>query len=98
MRDNPNFSLEQVDRIRSVAQLRSLQDGEVLYEPSQPDVPLFIALEGNVPGSGTGDYDKTPAVRKQTSSPARCPSFSASARSSMRASPAMAAAGQDYHF
>ena len=41
MRDNPNLSSEQIDRIRSVAQLRSVQAGEVLYEPSQPDVPLF---------------------------------------------------------
>ena len=48
MRDNPNLSSEQIDRIRSVAQLRSVQAGEVLYEPSQPDVPLFIVLEGSV--------------------------------------------------
>jgi hypothetical protein len=39
MRDNPNFNSEQVDCIPSVAQLRSLQAGEVLYEPSRPDVP-----------------------------------------------------------
>ena len=34
MRDNPNLSSEQIDRIRSVAQLRPVQAGEVLYEPS----------------------------------------------------------------
>jgi thioredoxin reductase (NADPH) len=42
MRDNSNLSTEQLDRIRSIAQFRPVQDGEVLYEPSQPDVPLFI--------------------------------------------------------
>jgi hypothetical protein len=40
MRDNPNLSPEQIDRIRSVAQLRSVQAGEVLYEPSQPDAAI----------------------------------------------------------
>lgn len=54
MRDNPNLSSEQIDRIRSVAQLRSVQAGEVLYEPSQPDVPLIIVLEGSVSISRTG--------------------------------------------
>jgi hypothetical protein len=42
MRDNPNLTPEQIDHIRSVAQFRSVHAGEVLYEPSQPDVPLFI--------------------------------------------------------
>ena len=48
MRDNPNLSPEQLDRIRSIAQFRPVQDGEVLYEPSQPDIPLFIVLDGSV--------------------------------------------------
>src|SRR6266567_3817447 len=64
MRANPNLSEEQIDRIRSVAQLRSVQAGEVLYEPSQPDVPLFIVLEGNVSISRTGEDDKILAVRE----------------------------------
>jgi thioredoxin reductase (NADPH) len=63
MRDNPNLSPEQIDRIRSVAQLRSVQAGEVLYEPSQPDVALFIVLEGSVSISRTGEDDKILAVR-----------------------------------
>jgi len=42
MRDNPNLSAQQPDRIRSVAQLRSVQAGEVLYETSQPDIPQLI--------------------------------------------------------
>ncbi len=64
MRDNPNLSEEQIDRIRSVAQLRSVQAAEVLYEPSQPDAPLFIVLEGNVSISRTGEDDKILAVRE----------------------------------
>jgi thioredoxin reductase (NADPH) len=64
MRDNPNLSPEQVDRIRSIAQFRPVQAGEVLYEPSQPDVPLFIVLEGSVSISRTGEDDKILAVRE----------------------------------
>ncbi len=64
MRDNPNLTSEQIDRIRSVAQLRSVQAGEVLYEPSQPDVPLFVVLEGSVSISRTGEDDKILAVRE----------------------------------
>jgi thioredoxin reductase (NADPH) len=64
MRDNPNLSPQQIDRIRSVARLRSVQAGEVLYEPSQPDVPLFIVLEGNVSISRTGEDDKILAIRE----------------------------------
>ena len=63
MRDNPNLSPEQIDHIRSVAQLRSVHAGEVLYEPSQPDVPLFIILEGSVSISRTGEDDKILAIR-----------------------------------
>jgi thioredoxin reductase (NADPH) len=64
MRDNPNLSPKQIDRIRSVAQLRSVQAGGVLYEPSQPDLPLFIALKGSVSISSTGQDDKILAVRE----------------------------------
>jgi thioredoxin reductase (NADPH) len=64
VRDNPNLSPEQIDRIRSVGQLRPVQGGEVLYEPSQPDVPLFIVLKGNVSISRTGEDDKILAVRE----------------------------------
>jgi hypothetical protein len=101
MRDNPNLSPEWIDRIRFVAQLRSVQAGEVFYEPSQPDVPLFIALEGSVWISDTGEDDRTISLtrpEKHTSSPARCRSFPVSARSSRRVSLAMAAAGRDDHY
>jgi thioredoxin reductase (NADPH) len=64
MRDNPNLTPKQIDCIRSVALLRSIQAGEVLYEPSQPDAPLFIVLEGNVSISRTGEDDKILAVRE----------------------------------
>jgi thioredoxin reductase (NADPH) len=64
MRDNPTLSPEQIERIRSSAQWRSVQKGEVLYESSQPDVPLFIVLEGSVSISRTGEDDKILAVRE----------------------------------
>src|SRR6201997_226822 len=64
MRDNPTLSAEQISRIRSVAQLRRVCSGEVLYEPSQPDVPLFIVLEGSVSISSTTEDDKILAVRE----------------------------------
>jgi thioredoxin reductase (NADPH) len=64
MRDNPNLSPDQVDRFRSVGHLRPVQAGEVLYEPSQPDVPLFIVLEGKVSISRTGEDDSILAVRE----------------------------------
>jgi thioredoxin reductase (NADPH) len=64
MRDNPTLSPEQIERIRSSAQWRSVQKGEVLYESSQPDVPLFIILEGSVSISRTGEDDKILAVRE----------------------------------
>jgi thioredoxin reductase (NADPH) len=64
VRDNPNLSPKQIDRIRSVALLRPVRAGEVLYEPSQPDVPLFIVLEGNVSISRTGEDDKILAIRE----------------------------------
>jgi thioredoxin reductase (NADPH) len=65
MRDNPSLSPMQIDRIRSVgALLRSVQAGEVLYEPSQPDVALFIVLEGNVSICKTGEDNKILAVRE----------------------------------
>jgi thioredoxin reductase (NADPH) len=63
-RQATNLSPEQIDRIRSVAQFRSVQAGEVLYEPSQPDVPLFIGIEGSVSISRIGEEDKILAVRE----------------------------------
>src|SRR6201990_755072 len=64
MQDNPTLNREHVDRIRSVAQLRSVHSGEVLYEPSCPDVPLFVVLDGTVSISRTGEDDKILAVRE----------------------------------
>src|ERR1700720_3354975 len=64
MQDNPTLSREHIDRIRSVAQLRSVRSGEVLYEPSCPDVPLFIVLDGTVSISRGGGGGKILAVRE----------------------------------
>src|SRR6201994_3949283 len=44
--------------------LRSVRSGEVLYEPSHPDVPLFVVLDGTVSISRAGEDDKILAVRE----------------------------------
>jgi thioredoxin reductase (NADPH) len=64
MEDNPTLNREHIDRIRSVAHLRSVRSGEVLYEPSCPDVPLFVVLEGIVSISRAGEDEKILAVRE----------------------------------
>jgi len=64
MQDNPTLNREHIDRIRSVAQLRSVRSGEVLYEPSCPDVPLFIVLDGTVSISRAGEDEKVLAIRE----------------------------------
>jgi thioredoxin reductase (NADPH) len=64
MEDNPTLSSQHINRIRSVAQLRPVRSGEILYEPSQPDVPLFIVLEGTVSISRTGEDQKILAIRE----------------------------------
>jgi thioredoxin reductase (NADPH) len=64
MEDNPTLSREHIDRIRSVAQLRSVRSGEVLYAPSHPDVPLFVVLEGTISISRTGEEEKILAIRE----------------------------------
>ena len=64
MQDNPTLNRGHIDRIRSVAQLRSVRSGKVLYEPSCPDVPLFVVLDGTVTVSRTGEDDKILAVRE----------------------------------
>src|ERR1700743_3956856 len=64
MEDNPTLNREHIDRIRSVAQLRSVRSGEVLYEPSCPDVPLFVVLDGTVSITRAGEDEKILAVRE----------------------------------
>src|SRR3984957_17925917 len=64
MEDNPTLNREHIDRIRSVAQLRFVRSGEVLYEPACPDVPLFVVLDGTVSISRTGEDEKILAVRE----------------------------------
>jgi thioredoxin reductase (NADPH) len=64
MQDNPTLSREHLDRIRSVAQLRAVRSGEILYEPSCPDVPLFVVQDGTVSISRAGEDEKILAVRE----------------------------------
>src|ERR1700759_5750387 len=64
MQDNPTLSREQIDRLRSAAQLRSVRSGEILYEPSCPDVPLFVVLDGAVSITRAGEDEKILAVRE----------------------------------
>jgi thioredoxin reductase (NADPH) len=64
MQDNPTLSREHIDRIKSVAQLRSVRIGEILYEPSCPDAPLFIVLDGTISISRTGEDEKVLATRE----------------------------------
>ena len=62
--DNPTLSVEQIERIKSVAQVRPVRSGEILYEPSQPNIPLFIVLEGAVSITRSGEDDKILAIRE----------------------------------
>ena len=64
MQDNPTLSREQIDRLRSAAQLRSVRSGEILYEPSCPDVPLFVVLDGTVSITRAGEGEKILSVRE----------------------------------
>jgi thioredoxin reductase (NADPH) len=64
MDDNPTLSREHIERIRLVAQMRSVRNGEVLYAPSHPDVSLFIVLEGTVSITRAGEDEKILAVRE----------------------------------
>ena len=64
MQDNPTLSSEQIERIRAVAKFRPVSAGDILYEPSQPDVPFFVALDAIVSISRTGEDGKILAVRE----------------------------------
>lgn len=64
MRDNPSLTPEQIQRIRTVAHLRQVEEGEVLYEPSQPDVPLFVVLAGCISITSNSEDGKVLAVRE----------------------------------
>jgi thioredoxin reductase (NADPH) len=64
MRDNPTLTSEQIERVRQVAKLRHVTAGDVLYQPSQADVPLFVVLEGVVTNTRTGEDDAVVATRE----------------------------------
>ena len=59
--DNPTLSGEHIDRIRRVAQVRPVKRGEILYEPSEPNVPIYVVLDGSVT---VGVDERIIAVRK----------------------------------
>jgi thioredoxin reductase (NADPH) len=53
-----------MDRIKCLAKLRRVQAGEILYETSQLDVPLFVVETGVVSITRTGEDDTILAVRE----------------------------------
>jgi len=64
MRDNPTLTEEQINRIKRSATLRNVASGDVLYEPSEANVPLFVVLEGVVINTRTGEDDTILATRE----------------------------------
>jgi thioredoxin reductase (NADPH) len=64
MDNNPTLNRGQIEKIRSVARVRSVCSSEVLYAPSHPNVPLFIVLEGTVSITRAGGDEKVLAVRE----------------------------------
>jgi thioredoxin reductase (NADPH) len=63
MRDNPTLTASQIDQIRTVAGARTVREGEVLYGPSQAEIPLFVVISGQVSISRPGEREKVVAVR-----------------------------------
>jgi len=44
----PVLTAAQIDRIRPLARLRSVQRGEILFEPDDSSVPFFVLLSGSL--------------------------------------------------
>jgi thioredoxin reductase (NADPH) len=44
----PVLTAEQISRIRSVSKLRKVKAGEILFEPGDSDVPVFVVLSGSL--------------------------------------------------
>ena len=65
MQDKSHFNQRKhrPDSISGTAALPCVE-GEVLYEPSCPDVPLFIVLDGTVSISRAGEVGKGLAIRE----------------------------------
>src|ERR1700733_2466694 len=63
MRDNPTLTTSQIDQIRTVAGVRTVHEGDVLYRPSQAEIPLFVVISGQVSISRPGEHEKVVAVR-----------------------------------
>ena len=92
-----SLSSEQIDRIRSVAHYGRYKLVRFSNEPSQPDVPSSLRWKAWSRFAGPARTIRLSRSEKQTNSPARCLSIPLNARSSRRASLAMAAAGRDGH-
>jgi thioredoxin reductase (NADPH) len=44
----PVLTAEQISRIRPVSKLRKVKAGEILFEPGDSDVPVFVVLSGSL--------------------------------------------------
>lgn len=44
----PTLTAAQIDRIRSLARLRSVPAGEILFKPNDTNVPFFVLLSGHI--------------------------------------------------
>src|ERR1700683_3692044 len=44
----PVLTAEQISRIRPVSTLRKVKAGEILFEPGDSDVPVFVVLSGSL--------------------------------------------------
>jgi hypothetical protein len=45
---HPVLTSAQIDRIRPLGHIRSVQSGETLFEPNDLDVPFFVVLSGQM--------------------------------------------------
>jgi thioredoxin reductase (NADPH) len=44
----PTLTAEQIDRIRPLSKVRKVEAGEILFEPGDSDVPVFVVLSGSL--------------------------------------------------
>ena len=44
----PTLTAEQIDRIRPLSKIRKVKVGEILFEPGDSDVPVFVVLSGSL--------------------------------------------------
>src|SRR5882757_3854843 len=75
MRDNPNLSEEQIDRIRSVASFGRCKPRKFFMNPRNLMRPCLSCWKVTSRLAGRARTTRFSRFVKQTSSPARCPSF-----------------------